>query len=150
MELQAIFFQQIKEKRKQVENERLIRDFDISQLNMSTKQEKDLQAKVEEKLDAYTPKTSFSVPYINSDVKTELHGIDRGGVTLKYRLNADLPIQFRLGMGAKTKTEFNGNSSIEELNFDLSRKMFGANTLYQVNISQDNQPKYRFSLNFNF
>jgi len=72
-------FQQIKEKRKQVENERLIRDFDISQLNMSTKQEKDLQAKVEEKLDAYTPKTSFSVPYINSDVKTELHGIDRGG-----------------------------------------------------------------------
>jgi len=69
---------------------------------------------------------------------------------LKYRLNADLPIQFRLGMGAKTKTEFNGNSSIEELNFDLSRKMFGANTLYQVNISQDNQPKYRFSLNFNF
>ncbi len=135
---------------KKAENMRLINEYDISQLNLSTKEEKELQARVEEKLEAYTPKTKFALPYIGSDVKTELQGIDREGFTLKYRLNSDLPIQFRLGMGTKTKTKFNGNSSIEEINFDLSRKIFGANTLYQVNISQDNQPEYRFSLNFNF
>ena len=142
--------QQTQQLHKEMENRRLIQEYDMSQLKLSTKKDRELQEKVEETMDRYTPKTDFNIPYLESDVKTELHGLDAEGFTLKYRLNSDLPIQFRLGLEAKTKTKYTGSSALEEVNLGLSRDIFGANTKYQINLSQNSQPEYRFSVNFNF
>ncbi len=149
---QDIDINYVKKQLKQEENRRLVEMFDGSSLNLSAKEKPrdNTLAELEKSLKKYSPNTQFGPPYFDSNIKTDVYGLDRDGIILRNALNANLPGQFKLSTEAILDLGYDGSSRLSDLNFELTRNIRGTRAQYKLNLDQDRELEYKLLVNFDF